>query len=307
MKHLFNIALLLLLYSSGRAQCLVYADEELAKYCQGTYLFHQELNNNMRDASLKLTKGNIYTLYLLNPMHSKVQFDLSNDFKKQGNYLHIINKKENVQIYQIPVNESIEHKFTLNLENDEKACVLLAVFLRDTLTDKQPGIFNSFGDFRQNKPTQGYISAFSEEREPNSLLGGKKLETYFYSIEKKEEKNAYKKIFAFCDGADVYLNVKEVDPLFGRPDRFAKAEKIGRYYYFRTTRLILTSNTVVPQIIQFVVDANTGKAKELTVNLLKDIISDDPNLLKEFQTVEGKQEKLREYLKKYFDRTSIKL
>ena len=52
---------------------------------------------------------------------------------------------------------------------------------------------------------------------------------------------------------------------------------------------------------------NTGKAKELTVNFLKDIISDDPNLLKEFQTVEGKQEKLREYLKKYFDRTSIKL
>lgn len=272
---------------------MVYAEEELAKYCQGTQLTCQELNNNVRDASLMLKKGIVYSLYLLNPSHHDIQYSLINDFHKQGDFLHIKNKAEDYQKFVIPASKSMEHKISLNLNNENKICVLLAVYMQDSLPGKPAGIYNSFEDLMKNTPVPGYITTFSE---------GKEQETTYYSMSDKEERNKYKKIYGFCDGADLYLNVATIYPVFGRENRFARAEKIGRYYYLETTRIILVSNVSVPLLIRLIVDKGTGEVTELTNNSLKRIISNDQVLLNEFESEKHKTKELKEYLKRYSER-----
>jgi hypothetical protein len=95
------------------------------------------------------------------------------------------------------------------------------------------------------------------------------------------------------------MNVSSVDKLFGRNDRFVKAEKIGKYYYIKTTRIILISNVPVPVLVQLVIDSQTGEVTELTGNAMKRIIQDDQELLHEFQSESNKTDKFKSYLKRY--------
>lgn len=284
---------MLMLYSVSSAQCLVYAEEELAKHCHGTQLTCQELNNGVRDASLMLKRGTVYTLYLLNPSHHDIQYSLINDFHKQGDFLHIKNNAEDYQKYVIPAGKSMEHKISLILNNEMKTCVLLAVYMQDSLPDKPAGIYSSFEEFKKSTPGPGYITTFSEEKEQGIT---------YYSMSDKEERKKYKKIYGFCDGADIYLNVATLYPAFGRGNRFARVEKIGRYYYLETTRIILVANVPSPWVVQLIVDSGTGETTELTNSSLKRIISNDQDLLTEFESEKHKQKELKEYLKRYSER-----
>lgn len=299
MKNIIIFIGILLFSMSASAQCMIYAEEELAKYGHGTYLIHQELNNNVRDANLLLYKRNIYTLYLMNPSHNKMQYNLTHDFNTQAKYIMVNNNAAGYQKYVINVQADLEHKITLNMEKGIKGCILMAVYLEDSLSEKQAGIYNSFEVFRQNTPDKGYITSFTEEKEVISS-GRQVQELYYYSISNEEEKKLYKKIYGFCDGVDIYLNVSSVDRLFGRNNRFVKTEKIGPYYYLKTTRLIMASNVTVPVVVQLLIDNHSGEVTEFTANALKSIISDNQELVKEFQSENHKTDKLRIYLKRYY-------
>jgi len=207
MKKAVNIFIIILvLQANALAQCGINYKKILDKYCEGEYLIHQELDNKSdASASLILEKDNRYAVYLLNPSHSIPSFKLEGygklpfkDFETK------YNQEENYSTYIFTVNETGEYYFSLDFGTEEKACVLMAIYLQnDNLFNT--GIYKNFKEFKENKPSIELNYQISTKMRGYGILNASgQIPFYRLNIEKEKGKTIGK-VFGFCDGENIYI------------------------------------------------------------------------------------------------------
>ncbi len=86
---------------------------------------------------------------------------------------------------------------------------------------------------------------------------------------------------------------------------FIRAESIGNYYYYKVGKLVPvysgTTVLIVPGVDEKVMDMNTGEIIVLNNRKLKEIISDNQQLLTQFENSSHKGRILKEFLMRYMD------
>lgn len=118
----------------------------------------------------------------------------------------------------------------------------------------------------------------------------------------KEERKKIGNVFGFSDGQFVYINPRTPKPR--RLTDFYHAERIGPYLYFKEEVQIRPSSKAITWLAERLVDIETGKTFTLTRSRLREIISDDAELLELFNAEKGKSGKLKLYLLEYLRRNS---
>lgn len=107
-------------------------------------------------------------------------------------------------------------------------------------------------------------------------------------------------IFGFSDGRFVYINPKTPKPR--RLADFYRIEHLGPYIYFKEEARINPNNQIITWLAERLVDKKTGETFTLTRNRLREIITDDVELLELFNAEKGKSGKLKLYLIEYLRR-----
>jgi len=306
MKKIISILIILLLFQAmASAQCGINYKEILQKYCKGEYLKHQELNNGSgAKVSMILEKDSRYAIYLLNPDISvpALKFEdysasLFKDFKTE------FNQQENYSAYLFTAAETGEYYFSLDFGTEEKACILMAIYLQND-TGLKAGIYRSFEEFQHNKPSVEFNFQVSKKmRKYGDLRSSGRIPYYRLNIEREMGKSIGK-VFGFCDGTNVFIN--ENNPGLGPKTEFVQIENLGQYCYFEdrkpTTIFIGTVPSTLYYIERKIIDTNTGEIIGLNKKTLQEIIADDSDLLAEFKNEPKKGEKLKEYLIKYLEK-----
>lgn len=302
MKTIAHIFLVFIaMQSITNAQCGINYKEILEKNCYGVYLRHQDYSNTTgRNINLVLTKDNNYAIYLLNPSKSLPELKMSdlNPFALQ-NFQESVNMNENYSVYTFRVNETGEYSFTLDFKTEEKACVLLAIYLRNE-NNYKPGIFKSFDEFRYGNPS---VELSCQVINIKHYDGKGQLNYYKLDLSKKD-RQAIGKIFGFSDGKDIFIDLTY--PKLNSNPEFVKMENLYKYCYFEYVKYIPiftgSTGTVVPRLVQKLLDINTGEVLVLNKETIRKILANDPYLLKEFNNIPGKDKVLKEYLIKYLQK-----
>lgn len=130
MKNLLISVTILFIFSSSKAQCLVNYKEALSNI-RGTYLMHRELDNKKaNEMSIILNRGK-YEVYLLKASHEISKYNLSFESKTQPFHLTLDEETEQRRKFLISLDKTMEYKFSLTVDTEEKACVLLAIYFSD--------------------------------------------------------------------------------------------------------------------------------------------------------------------------------
>jgi hypothetical protein len=297
--HLFLVFIATQLITN--AQCGIHYDEILKDKCSGVYLRHQDYSN-IRDKEIKLvlTQDNKYAIYLLNPSKSLPELKISdtNAFSL-SDFHESVNTVENFALYTFTVNETAEYGFNLDFKTADKACVLLAIYLHNE-NNYKPGIYKSFDEFRYGNPSIEFNCQVIKKKQ-NSGKG--QLDYYKLDIDKKR-RQAIGKVFGFNDGKNVYVDIT-YPKLTSNPE-FVKMEYLYKYYFYEYVKYIPvysgSTGTIIPSLVQTLLDINTGEVKVLNRKILREILADDQSLLEEFNNVSGKDSVLKEYLVKYLEK-----
>jgi hypothetical protein len=305
MKKIIIIFSLVLGFQAGAtAQCGINYKEILARYCEGEYLKHQELNNESgAAASLILEKDNRYAIYLLNPNFSvpslKWEGVNDNSFKDYSTEFH---PEENFSSHIFTATETGEYHFSLDFGDEKKACILMAIYLQND-EGLTRGIYKNFEELQNNKPTIAFNYQISSRFRKKGSTGFEKIPFYRINIGRGQGRSIGR-VFGFCDGKNIFIN--EDYPRLGPKTEFVQLENLGRYYYFETIRATTIFVGTVPVTtydpVSKIMDAYTGEIIVLRIKTLEDIIVNDPDLLAEFQNDPKKGRKLKEYLIRYLDK-----
>jgi hypothetical protein len=287
------------------AQCGINYKEILQKYCRGDYLKHHELNNRSgAKVSMILEKDSRYAIYLLNPDKSVPILRLVGDSASLiKDFETKFNQKENYSAYLFTAIETREYHFSLDFGTEEKACILMAIYLQND-TGLKAGIYRNFEEFQHNNPSVEFNYQISKKmRKYGDLRSSGKIPYYRLNIEREISK-PIGKVFGFCDGTNVFINEKIPD--LGPKTEFVQIENLGQYWYFEdrksTTIFIGSVPSTLYYIDRRIMDANTGEIIGLSRKTLQEIIANDSDLLAEFKNEPKKGEKLKKYLIKYLEK-----
>lgn len=297
--------MILVFQAMASGQCGINYEEILEKYCGGEYLKHQEINNESgTKVSMILEKDNRYAIYLLNPDISLPSLilegnreSLFKDFEAE------FNQKENYSASLFTATETGEYYFSLDFGTEEKACILMAIYLQND-TGLKAGIYRNFVEFKHNNPSLEFNYHVSKKmRGYEEFLSSGKIPYYRLNIDKKMGKTIGK-VFGFCDGNNVFIN--ENNPRLGPRTEFVQVENLGQYCYFEdrksTTVFIGTVPTTNYYLDRKILDTDTGEIIGLNKKTLQEIIANDRDLLAEFKNDPKKGKKLKEYLIKYLEK-----
>jgi hypothetical protein len=306
MKKIINLLIILLLFQAvAAAQCGISYKEFLQKYCKGEYLKHQELDNGSgAKVSMILEKDSRYAIYLLNPDISLPELKMEGDTAGLlKDFETIWNQEENFSVYIFTATETGDYYFSLDFGTEEKACILMAIYLQDD-TGLKAGIYKNFEEFRYNNPSVEFNYQVSEKmRKYGDLRSSGRIPYYRINIE-RETGRSIGKVFGFCDGNNVFIN--EDIPGLGPKTEFVQVEDLGRYCYFEdrkpTTIFIGTVPSTIYYIERKIMDTDTGEIIALNKRTLPEIIADDADLLAEYNNDPNKGRKLKEYLIRYLEK-----
>jgi hypothetical protein len=299
MAHIFLV--FIAMQSIINAQCGINYNEILKKNCSGVYLRHQDFNNiTGRDIKLVLTKDNNYAIYLLNPSKSlpTLKVSDSNTFPL-NNYQESVNMNKNYSLYTFKPAETSEYSFGLDFKTEEKACVLLAIYLRNE-NNYKPGVFKSFDEFKYGNPSVEFRFNVN-----NRKVDSGKGQMFYYKLDiDGRRRKVLGNVFGFSDGKDVYIDIAY--PKLASNSEFVKMEYLYKYYYYEYVKYIPiftgSTGTVFPDLVQKLFDINTGEVFVLNKQTLREMLADDQSLLEEFNNISSKDKVLKEYLIKYLQK-----
>jgi len=191
------------------------------------------------------------------------------------------------------------------------------------------GIYKTFEEFKYNKPSIEFnYDIIIKNRGYGLLNTAGQLAIYKILINKKVGKSIGN-IFGFCDGKNVYIN--DNSPRLSPKTEFSKIEYFGKYCYYKeiynqkvstpksraeinikSTRNISISNNVrriknrsetstEGRLVEKIINIDSGKVIKLSIKTLRDIITNDKELLDEFNKESQQSKKLREYLIRFID------
>jgi hypothetical protein len=294
-----TILVFIAMQSVTSAQCAINYKEILDNKCSGVYLRHQDFSNTKsNELNLVLTKDNTYSIYLLNPSRSLPNLKVSdNNTFSLLSFRELINSSENYSVYTLVAGETGEYRFGIDFHTDEKACVLLAIYLQNT--NSKSGIYKSFDEFRYDNPSIELNCQVVAKK--HSVWKGQ--ETYYKLDLDSKNRRAIGKVFGFCDGKEVYIALNYPNPTIN--PEFIKMENLYKYYFYEYVKYIPifsgSMGTMVPSRVQMILDVNTGEVRTLNKKALCEIMANDQSLLDEFNNSKGK-ERVKEYLIKYVEK-----
>lgn len=180
--------------------------------------------------------------------------------------------------------------------------------IKDSL--KQPGIYRTFEEFRNNSPSEKLVGVIVgvDNKYRNSLFN----DPYFFKRYKidvaKDVARDFGAVFGFCDGHNFYVVNKAENSARINEAVFFEVTYLGRYCVFDAINYTTYMNsmpgmpgmvTTIPEKGVNIIEMNTGESKILTNSRLKKIIGDNKVLLERFKNEEDKSEHLKEYLLDY--------
>lgn len=290
----------------SKAQCEINYQEMLDTYCQGVYLKHMELDNYSSDEgiSLVLKKNNRYAFYLLNPSQKIPVYKLSGENKIPiGNEVAKYHKNDNYASYSFSVNETCVYHFKYNFNTDERACVLLAIYLQNKIAF-EPGLYKTFDEFKYNNPSVKLnFDITTKTQQVGMGKNAEQVTNYRLDFSRKKAKSIGE-VFGFSDGKYIYINTLGGKTGFGKD--FVKVLVYNRYGYFESighstiaAGTVVTTSTFVEHKI---IDMNTGEIILLNNKRMREILADDSELLNAFENESKKQTKYKEYMMKYLEK-----
>ena len=167
--------------------------------------------------------------------------------------------------------------------------------LSDTLL--KPGIYKSFEEFRNNNPSQklaGEIKSHNVKYNTNGSF--EYLKVYFQDVEKEEVKSIGK-VFGFSDGKNIYI----VDGYNSKINDYAfyKLEFVNKLCYFYSIESAQVMDIYMETRVEKVLDLQTAEIQKLTNAVVKNIISDNKELLEKFKNQSKKHLYYKEYIINY--------
>ncbi len=174
---------------------------------------------------------------------------------------------------------------------------------------KKAGIYKTFDEFKNNSPS---IAINYPIISKNNILftswGREAITTYSIGMPKEESRDLGS-VYGFSDGMSFYVATNDlIFPNTVHKSIFYRIQALGKYPYLD---IVSGSNmgmvkedgsfdlTKTPSIDLAVLYFETGEIKKLTVNRLKEILVDKPQLLQKFKNQESKNDYLKVYLKEY--------
>jgi hypothetical protein len=162
----------------------------------------------------------------------------------------------------------------------------------DILTCKQHryGIYRAFEEFRRNSPsiTQEFVFAKTSSNPNKPYLEAEKDQLQLVDPRGRKSR-VLDKIWGFCDSSGVYLYFEDTYQL-GK--RYNPLSNIGRYCYFvdeydlkeKSGARSASSKKANKRIrLEYVLNINNGEVYEFSVDALRQILSKDAELLKQFE------------------------
>lgn len=167
------------------------------------------------------------------------------------------------------------------------------------------GIYLTHNEFKNNAPSIDFEYEVSAKTRRYGLLGiGGKIIYYRINIDKKKAKQLGK-VYGFCDGSNVYINPEMLK--FYPKTEFSKIEYLNKLSYFED---ILCTTTFNPNnsttstscsLARKIVNIDNGEVTVLTKKSLRNLISDNPQLLNRFENESRKNKKLKDYFLEYMN------
>ncbi len=298
MKKIIILCIIALAFDTASlSQCGINQKELREKYCRGTYLVHSEVYNTSPEVEIALKKGNKYAFYLLNADQKIKNFILSDRYNKT--VLPDSGIFPSYSVYSLIPQTSDTYRFHVNFETDKDACVLWAVYLQNE-NNLVPGIYRNFEELKYNNPSAEFSLSLTNK---SKKYNREDITTYRINIDKRDAKKL-EKVFGFSDGKNLYINQSNNSSLRPSTD-FTRAESIGNYYYYKVLKSVPvysgTTVILVQSVDEKLMDINTGEIITLTSRALKDIISDNQQLLTQFENSSHKGRILKEFLMRYMD------
>lgn len=294
--QLLVVILAFCLHFTSFSQCGINSDEILSKNCKGILLRKMEMDNGAgQTATLMLKKDNSYIIYLLNASSALPKFKIegiapNSSLEIQEN----IDTEKGVATYQFTPKTDGSYVVKLDFNTNEKACVLVAVYLYDIGKYKR-GIYKSFEEFKYNNPS---LALNIETKRLVQKFAGDTIGFVAQFDISRQKAKEIENCYGFCDGNNIFLARNGLK--IGARRVYDQIEIIGCYGYYRIVSIAFTGNVAVPVVYSYLVNLNTGEVILMTIKSIKNIIENNIELLTEFNNDKHKRSNAKEYLIRYF-------
>ena len=129
--------------------------------------------------------------------------------------------------------------------------------------------------------------------------------TFYKLVVDANSRASIGKVFGFCDGKHIYIN--ELNHKLQSSTEFNKLEYVGAYCYYEDllcTSLFNGRSTINSCYRNSkMIDVNTGEVIYLSKSTFRDLISDNTELLTEYNNERKKKTKYKAYLIRYLEQT----
>ena len=175
--------------------------------------------------------------------------------------------------------------------------------IKDTL--KQAGIYKTFAEFRDNKPSQKLEYKIVHETKDyftGPWNDGVSLTSYRLDIPKEQGRDLGV-IFGFSDGKRFFvINSENTDiwsPNYAHNSNFNKLEYVGRFCVYDAVDFATVQGATIPKEVVKIIDMSNGKMSVLTVARMKKMLADKPEILKRFKEQSEKYYHIKKYIIEY--------
>ncbi len=178
--------------------------------------------------------------------------------------------------------------------------------VKDTV--RKAGIYKSFEEFRDNKPSIKLENKIVSKPFRYGSYGNDTMSCFALDIDKQISKKMGD-VFGFCDGICVYLIASEGESKVHKYN-FCKVEYIGKLCYYYTLSSASFNAALTASGFQYptastnqrsvvVIDLSTGSINLLSKRYLKEILSQKPELLQKFNALKSSDQNLKQFLIEY--------
>ena len=159
------------------------------------------------------------------------------------------------------------------------------------------GIYKNFEEFKNNNPSIKFDYTVKTKEKGYGFLGaGGTVSLYRIEIDKKVGQSIGD-VYGFSDGKNIYVNTH--NPILHPKTEFFKIDLLGKYCYYQDYAYQSTGAQTITLMIERVIDINTGEEIILNKKEVRKILANDAALLTAFEMEDGKNKKLKDYIKKF--------
>jgi len=165
----------------------------------------------------------------------------------------------------------------------------------------KPGVYRNFEEFKTNSPSVEWKYYVKQTTSNYVTFSSSGTVIFGKLVMEKEERKSFGSIYGFCDGKNIFIipNYKN-GVILKRKTSFNKVVYLGRYVYYESfTSVNMGEYGSSKTLDRRFLNINNGDNYSLDKNSLRTVLSQDNDLLYQFENEKRKNKVLKEYLIKY--------